>query len=278
MHVECGRCNAQGAQGAPSALGRQIFFPDEAILAKLHEAGLFVKPEKCEFEANKTTFLGFVISHLGIAMDPENVSAVLNWEVPKTIQVVQCFLGFANFYRRFIEGYLHICTPLFNLLKTVDKDQDASTDLTTAPPPAKEGANKSLMDWTPRCQEVFDELKAHFCFAPVLKHFDPTLETMLETDASDYVVSGILSQRHIDPAKPDSHGTLQPVAFLTEKMSPAECNYGIGDKELLAIITCLEKWHMYCKWGSGLLKSRLCFLTSKKHKQDYKQRGTTTWG
>ena len=83
MHVECGRCNAQGAQGAPSALGRQIFFPDEAILAKLHEAGLFVKPEKCEFEANKTTFLGFVISHLGIAMDPENVSAVLNWEVPK---------------------------------------------------------------------------------------------------------------------------------------------------------------------------------------------------
>ena len=183
MHVECGRCNAQGAQGAPSALGRQIFFPDEAILAKLHEAGLFVKPEKCEFEANKTTFLGFVISHLGIAMDPENVSAVLNWEVPKTIQVVQCFLGFANFYRRFIEGYLHICTPLFNLLKTVDKDQDASTDLTTAPPPAKEGANKSLMDWTPRCQEVFDELKARFCSAPVLKHFDPTLETNLETDA-----------------------------------------------------------------------------------------------
>ena len=68
---------------------------------------------------------------------------------------------------------------------------------------------------------------------------------MLETDASDYVVSGILSQRHPDPANPDGRGTLHPVAFLSEKISPAEYNYGIGDKELLAIITCLEKWHMY---------------------------------
>ena len=64
-----------------------------------------------------------VISQEGIEMDPEKVSAVLNWEVPKTIQDVQCFLGFANFYRRFIEGYSRICTPLFNLLKTVDKDK-----------------------------------------------------------------------------------------------------------------------------------------------------------
>ena len=154
-------------------------------------------------------------------------------------------MGFANFYRRFIEGYSRICTPLFNLLKTVDKNQDASTDLITAPTLAKKGANKALIDWTPHCQEVFDELKTQFCSAPVLKHFDPTLETILETDASDYVVSGILSQCHIDPAKPDSCGTLHPVAFLSEKMSPAECNYGIGDKELLAIVTCLKKWHMY---------------------------------
>ena len=57
----------------------------KAILEQLHGAGLFVKPEKCELEANKTTFLGFVISHDGIEMDPEKVSAVNNWEIPKTI-------------------------------------------------------------------------------------------------------------------------------------------------------------------------------------------------
>ena len=73
----------------------------KAVLTKLHKGGLFVKPEKCEFEANKTTFLGFIIRLLG---NPEKVSAVLNWEAPKTIKDVQCFLGSANFYRRFIEG------------------------------------------------------------------------------------------------------------------------------------------------------------------------------
>ena len=178
-------------------------------------------------------------------MDPEKVSAVLKWEVPKTIQDVQCFLGFANFYGRFIEGYSRICTPLFNLLKTVDKDKEISTVTTKRDVPVKKVINKAPIQWTPCCQQVFDELKSRFCSAPVLKHFDPTLETILETDDSDYVVSGILSQRHPDPVKPDGHGTLHPVAFLSAKMSPAECNYGIGDKELLAIVTCLEKWHMY---------------------------------
>ena len=75
---------------------------------------------------------------------------------------------------------------------------------------------------------MFDELKVRVGSAPILKHFDPTLETILETDPSDYVVSGILSQRHPDPVKPDCRGSLHPVAFLSEKMSPAECNYGIG--------------------------------------------------
>src|SRR5919202_2746496 len=87
-------------------------------------------------------------------------------------------------------------------------------------------------------------LKEAFSSAPILKHFDPTLETILETDASDYVTSGILSQRHPDPDNPEKT-ILHPVAFFSEKMSPAECNYGIGDKELLAIINALEKWHIY---------------------------------
>ena len=89
----------------------------------------------------------------------------------------------------------------------------------------------------------FEELKSHFCSAPILKHFDPALDTILETDASNYVVLGILSQCHPDLSTENS--ILHPVAFLYEKMTPAECNYGIGDKELLAIIAFLEKWHMY---------------------------------
>ena len=217
----------------------------KVVLEKLHGAGLFVKPEKCEFEVNKTTFFGFVNSHDGIEMDSEKVSAVNNWEISKTIHDVQCFLGFANFYRRFIQGYSRICTLLFNLLKTVAKDTDTSVVITNSVEQLKKKINKAPIEWTLHCQEVFHELKACFCSAHILKHFDPAVETILETDAFDHVVSGILSQRHSDPAKPDGRGTLHPVASMSEKMSPTECNYEIGDKELLAIIACLESWHIY---------------------------------
>ena len=96
-------------------------------------------------------------------------------------------------------------------------------------------------NWNEDCQRVFEELKECFCTAPILKHFDPTLETILETDASDYVVLGILSQKHMENGKLILH----PVAYLSEKMTPAEYNYGIGDKELLAIVASLKKWHIY---------------------------------
>ena len=68
------------------------------VLQKLKEAGLFIKPEKCEFSVNKTTFLGFIISEEGLEIDPEKVNAVLNWEAPKSVKDIQCFLGFVNFY------------------------------------------------------------------------------------------------------------------------------------------------------------------------------------
>jgi len=188
------------------------------VLQKLKEAGLFIKPEKCEFSITKTTFLGFIISEEGLEIDPEKMNTVLNWEAPKSVKDIQYFLGFANFYCRFIHRYSHLCQPLFNLLH---KDVPFM--------------------WDPACEQVFEALKKAFTSAPVLRHFDPDLETLVKTDASDYMTSGILSQKHPENGKL----VLYPVAFISEKMTPAECNYGIGDKELLAIINALEKWHIY---------------------------------
>ena len=145
----------------------------QAVLEKLHGAGSFVKLEKCKFEANKTTFLGFVISHDGMEIHPEKVSAVNNWEITKTIQDVQCLLGFANFHRRFIKGYSRICTPLFNLIKTVDKDTSTPTVTTNPAEPVKKKTNKEPIEWIPRSQEVFDELKTRFCSAPFLETLQP---------------------------------------------------------------------------------------------------------
>jgi len=139
---------------------------------------------------------------------------VLDWEIPKTVKDVQCFLGFANFYRRFIWKYSVLCQPLFNLLR---KDVP--------------------FIWDSSCEEVFRKLKDTFTSALILRYFDPDLQTIVETDASDYVTSGILSQKHVENGKL----VLYPVAFISEKIFPAECNYRISDKELLAIIKAFDK-------------------------------------
>ena len=104
-------------------------------------------------------------------MDPEKVQAIQNWEKPKCIRDLQWFLGFANFYGHYIEGYSHICQPMFNFFK---KEKEWT--------------------WSKEWQSAFDQLKERFCMALILKHFDPNIETTLETDAFDYAVSGILGQ------------------------------------------------------------------------------------
>lgn len=167
---------------------------------------------------NKTTFLGFLISKNGLEIDPKKINTVLNWETPKCVKDMQCFLGFPNFYQHFICQYSCLCQPVFNLLR---KDVP--------------------FQWDSSCDEVFAWLKKAFTEASVSCHFNPELETILETDASNYVVSSVLSQKHLK----DGKLVLHPIAYMSEKMSPAECNYGIGDKELLAIIITLEKWYIY---------------------------------
>jgi len=82
---------------------------------------------------------------------------------------------------------------------------------------------------------AFDTLKRAFTTAPTLRHFDHDRQIIVETDASDYVSAGVLSQY-------DDDGILHPVAFFSKKHSPAECNYEIYDKELMAIVRCFEKW------------------------------------
>jgi hypothetical protein len=131
---------------------------------------------------------------------------------------VQAFLGFANFYRRFIIGFSAIVRPLTDLTRGNSNDKPHY-------PLAADSA----------AAIAFEKLKKAFTVAPVLAHFDPSLETWVEADSSDYVNAAVLSQVHPD-------GTLRPVAFLSRKMAPAECNYEIYDKELLAIVRAFEEW------------------------------------
>jgi len=183
------------------------------VLNRLREAGLQIDIDKCEFEVQTTKYLGFIIeAGRGIKMDPEKIKAIQEWEVPKSIKGVQSFLGFANFYRRFISNFSDYSKPL---LDTIKRD--------------------SPFKWTDDADIAFKKLKVIFTTAPILEKFDYKRKTVLETDASEWCIGGTLMQYGED-------GVLRPCAYYSKKNLPAECNYEIYDKEMLAIIRCLEEW------------------------------------
>lgn len=182
------------------------------VLAALRRAGLYAQMKKCEFFKTETTFLGVIVGREGIRMDPRKVETIQNWPTPTCLTDVQAFIGFSNFYRRFVRDFSKIIAPMVGLTKKGVKFQ-----------------------WSTACQGAFDCLKSAFTKAPILAPFDWDKEIILETDASDYVSAGVLSQHGDD-------GILRPVAFFSKKHSVTECNYEIYDKELLAIIRCFEEW------------------------------------
>jgi hypothetical protein len=145
-------------------------------------------------------------------MDPEKVKAIQGWERPQTRRQLQRFLGFSNFYRRFIRNFSGLTKPLHELTR-----KDAK------------------FKWTVDCDQAFMSLKAAFATAPALRAFDWTKKAVVEVDASNWATGGTLSQHGPDDI-------LYPVAYFSAKHSPQECNYDIYDKELLAIIKALEEW------------------------------------
>ncbi|KAL0147880.1 hypothetical protein M9458_056801, partial [Cirrhinus mrigala] len=185
-----------------------------SVLQRLIANKLYAKLPKCEFHQTKISFLGYVISNEGVTMDDEKVSAVVNWPKPRTIKDLQRFLGFANFYRRFIRNFSQIAAPL--------------TSMTRKGP--------RTLHWTYESNLAFQNLKDRFTSAPILRHPDPEREFVVEVDASNSGIGAILSQRHGNPPK------LFPCAFYSRKLTPAERNYDVGDRELLALKAALEEW------------------------------------
>ena len=139
-------------------------------------------------------------------MDPKKIQVIVEWLTLENAKDVLLFLGFANFYRKFILKYSEIASPFTNLTQ---KDVQFL--------------------WNREAEDAFQELKQRFQEEPILKIFDPELPIVVETDASDRAIGAVLNQIHEDRK-------LYPVAFHSQKFSPVELNYGIADKELLAII------------------------------------------
>lgn len=185
------------------------------VLDRLRVAELFVSLKKCTFASSEVAYLGFIINRTGVMADPAKVATIVDWPVPENIKEVQSFLGFANFYRRFVEGYSKVVSPLTDLMK-----------------------GEQIFAWGPPAQRAFELLKEKFTTAPVMRHFDPSRQLKLETDASDFGLSGILSQKFEDDK-------WHPIAFTSRKMQQAERNWQTYDQELLAIVHSFKTWRQY---------------------------------
>uniref|UniRef100_A0A0W0F9J8 Reverse transcriptase domain-containing protein n=1 Tax=Moniliophthora roreri TaxID=221103 RepID=A0A0W0F9J8_MONRR len=203
----------------------------ERLMRRLKKHDLFLKPEKCKFDVTEVVFLGMVIRPRYIAMDPIKLAGIAEWEPPQTVKGVRAFLGFGNFYRKFIGKYAHLTRPLNDLLQKNRK-----------------------FDWTMQCQLAFDLLKAKFLSEPILVMPDVDKPFVIEADASKWATGAVLRQKGAD-------GEWHPCGYLSKSFSPAERNYEIYDRELLAIYRALMEWRHYLMGG----KFKIVVLSDHKN-------------
>ena len=231
------------------------------VLGQLRKYSLYANLKKCRFHQEEVRFLGYVVSSKGIRMEDERIEAVKQWPEPQSVRDIQVFLGFANFYQRFIQGFSRIAAPLTSMLKT-----SGSTESSTRPGKGEVGvggdsraeldgskvdsgevgddevgkkvqnsskSKKSVRSdfLTPGAKLAFAKLRQAFVKAPILHHFDPERHIQIEMDVSGYKFSGVLSQLTSDDLR-----RWHPVAFFSQKMISAETRYETHDGELLAIV------------------------------------------
>lgn len=208
----------------------------QKVLQKLREAEVTLKATKCEFHTDTVEYLGFVVKPEGVLMDTEKIKTVKEWPTPGKLRDVQSFLGFCNFYRRFIKDYSKITQPLTKLSQKDVK-----------------------FHWDQEQTDAFNALKLAITTEPILMHYNPDKPIILETDASDYGMGMVCSQ-------PDNEGRLHPLGYYSKQFHDSELNYDIHDKELFAIVKALEKWDKYCRSN----QHQITILTDHKNLEHWK--------
>lgn len=186
------------------------------VFQRLRQAGLKLKPKKCHLLRPSVPYLGHVISAKGVSTDPAKVDAVKHWRQPANVTEVRSFLGLASYYRRFIQDFAEIAAPLHRL---------------TCKSPERK------FNWTPECEHAFKDLKQKLVTAPVLAFpcFDG--EFIVDSDASDYGLGAVLSQ------KQDGHEKV--IAYASRVMEDREKRYSVTKKEMLAMVYAIKHFRHY---------------------------------
>jgi hypothetical protein len=211
------------------------------VLELLRKNKLFAKESKCELFKDRVEFLGHLVDAKGIHMMSDKIDAVTGWPTLTSVADVRSFLGTVGYYRKFVRMFSEIASPLTELLQ-------------------KERA----FEWGDRQQKSFDELKKAVSQQPVLILPDPTKPYVVTTDASGFAVGAWLGQDQT------GDGSLQPIAYLSKKMLPAERNYPVHEQELLAIVIALKEWRHHLSGASFTIRvvtdhKSLIHLQSQPH-------------
>ncbi|KAL4025931.1 hypothetical protein IC575_014337 [Cucumis melo] len=180
------------------------------VLQTLRDNKLYAKFSKCEFWLKQVSFLGHVVSKAGVSVDPAKIEAVTGWTRPSTVSEVRSFLGLAGYYRRFVENFSRIATPL--------------TQLT------RKGAP---FVWSKACEDSFQNLKQKLVTAPVLTVPDGSGSFVIYSDASKKGLGCVLMQQG------------KVVAYATRQLKSHEQNYPTHDLELAAVVFALKIWRHY---------------------------------
>ena len=184
------------------------------VLRRLREAGLKLKPAKCEMLQEEVTFLGHVVSGKGVRPNPVNIAKVADWPRPVNAKQVKQFVAFGSYYRRFVERFAQMARPLTELTK---KDKK--------------------FDWTESCEDAFVKLKMALISPDVMGYPREEGEFILDTDASDVGIGCVLTQWQDDRER--------VIAYASRAINKAERNYCITEKELLAVRFFVEYFRQY---------------------------------
>lgn len=186
----------------------------EDVLEKLRAAGITLNPKKAQVAETCISLLGFTINSGRVSPNPDKLEAILEYPAPTDVSTLRRFLGMVNYYRQFIGGCAALQAPLTQLLR------------------------KSVRwSWGPEQDAAFSQLSKALADTADLKLPDLNRPFVIQTDASDLGLGAVLLQEH--------DGDLRPVAFVSRSLIPAEKNYSTAEKECLAIIFALRKFHMY---------------------------------
>jgi hypothetical protein len=180
------------------------------VLQRLQDHRLYAKFSKCDFWLREIKFLGHTISQDGIAIGPEKVQEVMDWNPPTTVRLIQSFLGLAGYYQRFIPDFSRIAKPVTEWLKKGVK-----------------------FDWSQKCEDAFHTLRQHLTTALVLAQPNNTKSFDVYCDASGTGLSCVLMQDN------------RVIAYASRVLRPHEQNYPTHDLELAAVVHALKIWRHY---------------------------------